>query len=105
MSRTLSGPERAAVLLINLGEEIAAKVLANLDDREIQNIGNYMSALGDVDMSVMDGINKEFYEMVESGTGGLGIAGMDFLKTALMQALDPAKDPSLANQWLRHTHK
>ncbi|MBT5633396.1 MAG: flagellar motor switch protein FliG [Nitrospina sp.] len=97
MSRSLSGPERAAVLLINLGEEVAAKVLANLDDREIQNIGNYMSALGDVDMSVMDSINKEFYEMVESGTGGLGIAGMDFLKTALMQALDPAKATEILN--------
>ena len=50
MSRKLSGPERAAVLLMNLGEEIAAKVLLNLDDREIQNIGNYISELGDVDL-------------------------------------------------------
>lgn len=97
MSRSLSGPERAAVLLINLGEEVAAKVLANLDDREIQNIGNYMSALGDVDMGTMDSINKEFYNMVESGTGGLGVAGMDFLKTALMQALDPAKATEILN--------
>ena len=46
MAERLSGPERAAVLLITLGEEVAAKVLANLDDREIQNIGNYMAALG-----------------------------------------------------------
>ena len=45
----------------------------------------------------MDAINKEFYEMVESGTGGLGIAGMDFLKTALMQALDPAKATEILN--------
>ena len=97
MARKLSGPERAAVLLVNLGEEIAAKVLANLDDREIQNIGNYMSALGDVDMGTMDSINKEFYNMVESGTGGLGVAGMDFLKTALMQALDPAKATEILN--------
>lgn len=97
MSRKLTGPEKAAVLLMTLGEDIAAQVLANLDEREIQNIGNYMSALGDVDMSVMDGINKEFYEMVESGTGGLGIAGMDFLKTALMQALDPAKATEILN--------
>lgn len=97
MSRNFSGPEKAAVLLMTLGEDIAAQVLANLDEREIQNIGNYMSALGDVDMSVMDGINKEFYEMVESGTGGLGIAGMDFLKTALMQALDPAKATEILN--------
>ncbi len=97
MSRKLSGPERAAVLLMNLGEELAAKVLVNLDDREIQNIGNYMAALGNVDMSVMDSINKEFYEMVETGTGGLGIAGMDFLKTALMQALDPGKATEILN--------
>ena len=97
MAERLSGPERAAVLLITLGEEAAAKVLANLDDREIQNIGNYMAALGNVDMSVMDSINKEFYEMVETGTGGLGVAGMDFLKTALMQALDPGKATEILN--------
>ncbi|MBT7179045.1 MAG: flagellar motor switch protein FliG, partial [Nitrospina sp.] len=35
--------------------------------------------------------------MVESGTGGLGVAGMDFLKTALMQALDPAKATEILN--------
>ncbi len=97
MSRKLSGPERAAVLLITLGEEVAAKVLANLDDREIQNIGNYMAALGNVDMSVMDSINKEFYDLALSGTGGLGLAGMDFLKAALMQALDPAKATEILN--------
>lgn len=97
MARKYTGPEKAAVLLMTLGEDVAAQVLANLDEREIQNIGNYMAALGDVDMSVMDSINKEFYEMVESGTGGLGIAGMDFLKTALMQALDPAKATEILN--------
>ena len=97
MSRKLSGPERAAVLLMNLGEEIAAKVLVNLDDREIQNIGNYISDLGDVDLETMDSINKDFYNMVESGTGGLGKGGMDFLKSALTQALDPAKATEILN--------
>ena len=97
MSRKLSGPERAAVLLMNLGEEIAAKVLVNLDDREIQNIGNYISDLGDVDLETMDSINKDFYNMVESGIGGLGKGGMDFLKSALMQALDPAKATEILN--------
>ena len=97
MPRKLSGPERAAVLLMNLGEEIAAKVLLNLDDREIQNIGNYISDLGDVDLDTMDSINKDFYNMVESGIGGLGKGGMDFLKSALMQALDPAKATEILN--------
>ncbi len=97
MAERLSGPERAAVLLITLGEEVAAKVLANLDDREIQNIGNYMAALGNVDMSVMESINKVFYDMALSGAGGLGLAGMDFLKAALTQALDPAKATEILN--------
>ena len=97
MSRKLSGPERAAVLLMNLGEEIAAKVLLNLDDREIQNIGYYIAELGDVDLDTMDSINKDFYNMVESGIGGLGKGGMDFLKSALMQALDPAKATEILN--------
>ncbi len=97
MSRKLSGPERAAVLLMNLGEEIAAKVLLNLDDREIQNIGNYISELGDVDLETMDSINNDFYNMVESGIGGLGKGGMDFLKSALLQALDPAKATEILN--------
>ena len=97
MSRKLTGPERAAVLLMNLGEEIAAKVLLNLDDREIQNIGNYISELGDVDLDTMDSINQDFYNMVQSGIGGLGKGGMDFLKSALMQALDPAKATEILN--------
>ena len=97
MSRKLSGPERAAVLLMNLGEEIAAKVLLNLDDREIQNIGNYISELGDVDLETMDSTNKDFYDMVESGIGGLGKGGIEFLKSALVGAFDPAKATEILN--------
>jgi len=48
-------------------------------------------------LETMDSINKDFYSMVESGIGGLGAGGMDFLKTALMQALDPAKATEILN--------
>ena len=97
MARKYTGPEKAAILLMTLGEETAAQVLANMDEREIQNIGNYMSALGDVDLSVMDMVNKEFYDLVKSGGGGFGVGGMDFLKNALMQAMDPAKATDILN--------
>ena len=97
IQRKYTGPEKAAILLMTLGEETAAQVLANMDEREIQNIGNYMSALGDVDLSVMDMVNKEFYDLVKSGGGGFGVGGMDFLKNALMQAMDPAKATDILN--------
>ena len=95
--RKYTGPEKAAILLMNLGEETAAKVLANMDEREIQNVGNYMSALGDVDLSVMEMVTKEFYDLVQSGGGGFGAGGMDFLKNALMQAMDPARATDILN--------
>ena len=95
--REYTGPEKAAILLMTLGEETAALVLANMDEREIQNIGNYMSSLGDVDSSVMEMVTKEFYDLVQSGGGGLGVGGKDFLKNALMQAMDPARATDILN--------
>ena len=91
MAKKYTGPEKAAIFLMSLGEEPASLVFAEMDEREIQMIGNYMSALGDVDMNSMDSINKEFYDTVDSGTGGLGVGGLDFLKTALLKVLDPQK--------------
>ncbi|PIQ97928.1 MAG: flagellar motor switch protein FliG [Nitrospinae bacterium CG11_big_fil_rev_8_21_14_0_20_56_8] len=97
MARKLTGPEKAAALLMSLGEETAASVLSVLDEREIQTIGNYISSLGDVDINTMDSVTKEFHDLVEAGTGGLGIAGMDFLKSTLMKAMDPNKATEILN--------
>ena len=91
MAKVYTGPENAAILLMSLCEETAAMVLGNMDEREIQSVGNYMSALGDVDTSTMDMVKKEFYDLVASGGGGLGIGGVDYLKNALMQAMDPVE--------------
>jgi flagellar motor switch protein FliG len=97
IERIYTGPEKAAILLMTMGEETAALVLANMDEREIQIIGNYMAALGNVESSVMEMVNKEFYDLLESGGGGLGVGGVDFLKSALMQAMDPAKASEILN--------
>jgi len=97
MGRKILGAEKAAILLMNLGEEKAAQVLANMDEREIQTIGNYMSSLGNVDLQVMDSVNKDFFNLLESGVSGLGKTGTDFLKSALHQALDPAKATEILN--------
>ena len=61
MPKKISGPEKAAILLMSIGEENAAAVMANMDEREIQAIGNYMSAIGDIDQETMDQVTKDFY--------------------------------------------
>jgi len=92
-----TGPEKAAIFLMSLGEEGAAKILAEMEEREIQSIGNYMSTLGEVELSAVDEVSRDFYKGMAVGGGGLGISGLDFLKTTLMRALDPAKATEILN--------
>ena len=87
----MNGPEKAAIFLMNLGEEKAAQVLANMVEEEIQSIGNYMSTLGEIDTPVMDSVNRDFYNLVETGSRKVNTGGMDFLESALMKAIDPVK--------------
>jgi flagellar motor switch protein FliG len=92
-----TGPEKAAIFLMSLGEEGAAKILAEMEEREIQSIGNYMSAIGEVEMTTVDEVSHEFYKNMAVGGGGLGISGLDFLRATLIRALDPAKATEILN--------
>lgn len=82
---------------MSLGEEGAAKIMAEMEEREIQSIGNYMSTIGEVELSAVDAITHEFHKNIAGGGGGLGISGLDFLRTTLMRALDPAKATEILN--------
>ena len=98
MNRKFSGAEKAAILLMDLGEERAARVLENMNEREIQILGNYMSSLGNVETDAMDSVNQDFYNHVKTGASSLGRTGTDFLKSTLQQAMNPAK----ANEILKN---
>tara|TARA_B100000686_G_C16758184_1_gene956951 strand:- start:215 stop:1246 length:1032 start_codon:yes stop_codon:yes gene_type:complete len=89
--KELTGPQKAAIFLMSLGEETAAKVLAEMDDREIQQLGNHMSSISEVDDSSLDTIRKEFYNFIKGGSGGVSMFGLEFLRNTLMKALDPEK--------------
>lgn len=95
--RKYSGPEKAAIFLMSLGEDGAAKIMAEMEEREIQSVGNYMSTIGEVELSTVDSVTREFYGNISGGGGGLGISGLDFLRTTLMRALDPAKATEILN--------
>ena len=97
MTNQFTGPEKAAIFLMSLGEDAAAKVLENLGEREIQSIGNYISALSDVDNKAMDDVRSEFHDVLKSGAGGIGLGGIEFLKATLMKALDPVTAAYILN--------
>ena len=52
--RTLTGQEKAAILMLALGEDITAKLFREMDDEEILEISQTMSSLGKISPSVVE---------------------------------------------------
>ncbi|MBF0274171.1 MAG: flagellar motor switch protein FliG [Nitrospinae bacterium] len=87
-SSVLSGPEKAAVLLLSLGEELSAQVITRLSDLEMTTVGNYMSMLGNVATKQMDSVCKEFITSMQTGEGGMVVGGIDYVKKMLENVYD-----------------
>ena len=80
----LTGPKKAAILLLALGEDGSAEVLKNLEDREIQQVGYYMARFTDVAPEELDNVLEEFYRKAAMQDQGVSInASGDFVKNAL----------------------
>ena len=67
--KKLRGPEKAAVILLALGEEHAA-LWEKLDDEEIKELSHAMSNLGPVASTAVEGLIVEFVGQLSS-TGAL----------------------------------
>jgi len=68
--RALSGAERAAIIMLTLGEENSAKIWTMMDEEEIKEISQVMSNLGSVSSSVIEKLMVDFVSQM-SGTGSV----------------------------------
>jgi len=68
--RTLTGAQKAAILLLSLGEEQSSKIFVMMDDEEIKELSQTMANLGTVDSSVVERLFLDFAEQISS-TGSL----------------------------------
>jgi len=68
--RQLSGPERAAILMLALGEEHGTQLWKQLDEDEIKEISQLMSTLGTVSSALVEKLLLEFVSQM-SATGSL----------------------------------
>src|SRR5690554_5448612 len=81
MSETLSelnGVRKAAVLLVQMGKERSAKVLASMRDAEVEELTAEIARLDAIDSNVAERVVAEFQEMVVArkyySRGGLAFA-------------------------------
>ena len=70
--RSLSGPEKAAILMLSLSEEQAAKIFENMDDDEILELSQVMAGLGKVSPNVVERLFVDFAEQMTSTNSLVG---------------------------------
>jgi flagellar motor switch protein FliG len=68
--RALKGAEKAAILMLSLGEEHSARLFALMDDEEIKEISACMANLGTVSSSMVEKLFVDFADHI-SATGSL----------------------------------
>jgi flagellar motor switch protein FliG len=88
-ARALTGPERAAVFMLALGEQYGGKVWNLLDDDELRQLSITMSTLGTVDASAVEALLLEFVSRL-SATGAI-MGNYDATERLLHQYLPPER--------------
>ena len=68
--RSLSGAERAAIVMLSLGEEHSQQIWQMMDEDEIKEVSQVMSNLGSVSANLIEKLLVEFVSQM-SGTGSL----------------------------------
>ncbi len=86
----LSGIQRAAILLMSLGEDRASEVLKHMGPKEVQKVGTAMSELSSVSKQQVNSVLTEFVEIAEDQTA-LGVGNDDYIRNVLVNALGSDK--------------
>jgi flagellar motor switch protein FliG len=92
-----SGIERAAILLLTLGEQEAAQILRHMGAKDVQRVGVAMARMSNVSRTDVEQVLKDFSANVESQTS-VGIGADEFVRKALVHALGEDKAASIINR-------
>jgi len=92
--RSYSGVERAAVLMMLVGEEEAAAILQKLDPEEVRQLGKAMFAVADVGEPEVQMVLDDFVGKARDRTA-IGFDPKPIIETMMTRALGPEKADSV----------
>ncbi|HET9864035.1 MAG TPA: flagellar motor switch protein FliG [Steroidobacteraceae bacterium] len=92
-----NGVERAAILLLTLGESEAAEILKHLGAKDVQRLGRSMAELSNVSRDEVRAVLGDFTNAVEQQTS-LGVGSDEFVRRVLVNALGEEKAASLMDR-------
>jgi len=86
---SLTGPEKAAVFLLTVGEEFASQVFQRLEAEDIKQVGRQMARIDKVDKEDLTALVNEF--KADTGDTDIFLSGNEMLEGALKRALSSDK--------------
>lgn len=94
MTLEMPAVERAAILLLTVGEAEAAQILKHLDQREIHRLSEVMSSLDVISTEQISGVVNSFLESA-ADESGLTMGAAVYLKNTLTAALGESRASSV----------
>ncbi|OOE70018.1 flagellar motor switch protein FliG [Salinivibrio sp. IB282] len=96
---SLSGIEKAAILLLSLSEQDAASIIRHLEPKQVQRVGSAMTSMTDLNSDKVAAVHRAFLEEIQKYTS-IGMGSEDFVRNALVTALGEDKANNLVDQIL-----
>ena len=78
----LTNTQRAAVLMLLLGEDLASNIISYLDPKEVQELGAAMVSVADLSQEAVNAVLDQFVNMLKKQTS-LSLGTNDYVETVL----------------------
>ncbi|MCG8323973.1 MAG: flagellar motor switch protein FliG, partial [Thiotrichales bacterium] len=98
-SPVLDKNQKAAILLMSIGEESAAEVLKHMGPKEVQSIGVAMANIGDVTKDIVQQVMEDFIGTVNKKTSFI-VGANDYVRNVLVNALGEEKAAGIIDRIL-----
>ncbi|MGR5066246.1 flagellar motor switch protein FliG [Photobacterium lutimaris] len=96
---TLTGADKAAILLLSLNEQDAASIIRHLEPKQVQRVGGVMAQMADLNQEKVSAVHRHFLEDIQKYTS-IGMGSEDFVRNTLIAALGEDKANNLVDQIL-----
>lgn len=94
---SLTGTQRAAVLMLLLGEQQASEIIRFMSPKEVQSLGAAMVSVSDLSQEAVNVVLDEFVSLLKKQTS-LGLGTSDYVEKVLKRALGDDKAASVLSR-------
>src|ERR1022692_4381693 len=88
----IPGPQKAAILLVALGDKLGGEILKQLNDADVKAVSKAVARLDKITPNQTESVLEEFSQATRGGARG----GFDFAKKMLANAFGPEGSKRIA---------